>query len=240
MSVAITAPAATPATAVQIDAGAATQVFLTPAGIAASKYGKAALTNQAIKTANYTLGTADFLIIGNSATPITIDATATNAAAVAAAINAGKPFYFQNKGAGAMTLDFTGNGGINAANTVILGQGDALLICSDGTTYGILAAYQPAQPAVAISALDINWAAGAVFAKTLTANSTFTFSNTTDGDTKIVALTNTASNYTVTWPAGIKWTGGAAPVQTTGAKTDVYTFVKIGSTIYGSVVQNLS
>jgi hypothetical protein len=73
--------------------------------------------------------------------------------------------------------------------------------------------------------------------KTLGANTTFTFSNATDGQTIVVALTNTASNYTVTWPT-ISWTGGVAPTQTIGAKTDVYTFIKIGSTYYGSVVQN--
>lgn len=88
-----------------------------------------------------------------------------------------------------------------------------------------------------ISALAIDWSTGLVFKKTLGANSTFTFSNTKDGQTIVVALTNTASNYTVTWPT-VSWSGGSAPTQTIGAKTDVYTFIKIGSTIYGSVVQN--
>lgn len=89
----------------------------------------------------------------------------------------------------------------------------------------------------ALAALAIDWAVAGTFSKTLAANSTFTFSNAVDGETIIVALTNTASNFTVTWPS-VSWTGGTAPTQTIGAKTDVYTFVKIGSTIYGSVVQN--
>lgn len=93
-------------------------------------------------------------------------------------------------------------------------------------------------PSSAIAALDINWLTTYTYSKTLSANSTFTFSNSADGMTIIVALTNTASNYTVTWPT-VLWSGGAAPTQTIGAKTDVYTFVKIGSTIYGSAVQNL-
>lgn len=91
--------------------------------------------------------------------------------------------------------------------------------------------------AAAIAALDIDWRLSAVHSKTLGANTTFTFSNADDGKTIVVAVTNTASNYTVTWPA-VSWSGGTAPVQTVGAKTDVYTFVKIGATIYGSVVQN--
>lgn len=93
--------------------------------------------------------------------------------------------------------------------------------------------------AAAIGALDIDWATATTFSKTLAANSTFTFSNAVDGETRIVALTNTASNYTVTWPT-VQWSGGTPPVQTVGAKTDVYTFVKVGSVIYGSVVQNFS
>ncbi len=93
--------------------------------------------------------------------------------------------------------------------------------------------------AAAIASTAIDWATAKVFSKTLGANTTFTFSNAVDGETRVVALTNTASNYTVTWPT-VLWTGGASPVQTIGAKTDVYTFIKIGSSIYGSVVQNFS
>ncbi len=93
--------------------------------------------------------------------------------------------------------------------------------------------------AAAIASTAIDWATAITFTKTLAANTTFTFSNAADGETRIVALTNTASNYTVTWPT-VVWSGGTPPVQTVGAKTDIYTFIKIGSTIYGSVVQNFS
>ena len=95
----------------------------------------------------------------------------------------------------------------------------------------------PAIPSNAISASDIDWNASQTHSKTLSANTTFTFSNATDGQTIVVAVTNTASNYTVTWPT-VSWSGGVAPTQTTGAKTDVYTFIKVGTTIYGSAVQN--
>lgn len=94
-------------------------------------------------------------------------------------------------------------------------------------------------PSSPIAALDINWLTTYTYSKTLSANSTFTFSNAADGMTIIVALTNTASNYTVTWPT-VKWSGGTPPVQTIGAFTDIYTFVKIGSVIYGTAVQNFS
>lgn len=93
------------------------------------------------------------------------------------------------------------------------------------------------RPAVVISALDIDWRVGSVFSKTLAANSTFTFSNVADGNVIVVALTNTAGNFLVTWPT-VKWPGNVAPVQTIGVKKDIYTFVRIGSDIHGSVVQN--
>jgi hypothetical protein len=92
----------------------------------------------------------------------------------------------------------------------------------------------------AIAAAAIDWATGASFTKTLSASTTFTFANSVPGQQIVVAITNTVANYTVTWPSSptLKWSGGSAPVQTIGAKTDVYTFVNIGGVIYGSVVQN--
>lgn len=92
-------------------------------------------------------------------------------------------------------------------------------------------------PSVTTGGASIDWAAGPSHSRTLAANTTFTFSNAIDGQTIIVAVTNTASNYTVTWPT-VQWAGGAAPTQTVGAKTDVYTFTKVGSTIYGAASQN--
>ena len=96
------------------------------------------------------------------------------------------------------------------------------------------------QPTVALSALDIDWSVAQTFSKTLAANSTFTFSNVTDGRTIVVAITNTASNYVVTMPASVKWSGGTQPVQTVGAKVTVWTFVRVGSVTYGSAVLNIT
>lgn len=95
-------------------------------------------------------------------------------------------------------------------------------------------------PTSAVAASNIDWSLSKTYSKTLSANTTFTFSNDTDGQTIVVAITNTAGNYTVAWPAAVQWSGGTEPVQTIGAFTDVITFVKIGSTIYGSSVQNFS
>ncbi|HSG60840.1 MAG TPA: hypothetical protein VLA24_05325, partial [Pseudomonadales bacterium] len=93
-------------------------------------------------------------------------------------------------------------------------------------------AYVGANVAIAASAID--WATGTSFSKTLSANTTFTFANTVSGQAITVAVTNTASNYTVTWPT-VKWPNDLVPAQSIGAKTDVYTFKNIGGVIYGSI-----
>lgn len=84
---------------------------------------------------------------------------------------------------------------------------------------------------------DIDGSAGDVFYKTLSANTTFTFSNMADGYVFTVRVLNTASNYTVTWPT-VSWQAGIAPTQTIGAKSDVYTFVRVNGVYYGTAVQN--
>ena len=93
-------------------------------------------------------------------------------------------------------------------------------------------AYVGANVPIAASAID--WATGTSFSKTLSANTTFTFANTVSGQSITVAVTNTASNYTVTWPT-VKWPNDLVPAQSIGAKTDVYTFKNIGGVIYGSI-----
>ena len=94
-------------------------------------------------------------------------------------------------------------------------------------------------PSVVLSSTVIDWSVAGAYSQTLSANTTFSFVNNTDGVSIAVILTNTASNYTVTWPAGIKWSGGSAPTQTVGAKSDAYTFTQVGSVIYGIADQNL-
>lgn len=86
-----------------------------------------------------------------------------------------------------------------------------------------------------ISALNIDWNYTHLY-KTLSADTTFTFSNTGDAKTIIIAITNTTDDWTVTWPS-VDWGSGGAPVQRTGAVTDIYTFAQINGAIYGSVRQ---
>lgn len=113
-------------------------------------------------------------------------------------------------------------------------------ITTTGGATPTIALTAPTTSAIAASAID--WAllgkTGGLYTKTLSANTTFTFSNVTAGYTIVVRLTNTASNYTVTWPT-VKWPGNIAPVMTIGAKSDIYTFIYDGTNIFGTVVPSL-
>jgi hypothetical protein len=159
----------------------------------------------------------EWLVVGAPITQVNADWNATSGAA-----------QILNKPAPQTTI--TGNAGTATAlqtpRTI------------DGVSFDGTANISTVRATNAVAALDIDWnASSGTHSKTLSANTTFTFSNVVDGKTIIVAVTNTASNYTVTWPT-VSWPGGTAPTQTVGAKTDIYTFVRIGSTTFGTVVQN--
>lgn len=107
------------------------------------------------------------------------------------------------------------------------------------------AANQNLTPATVIvtesaGAATVNWASGAAYFLTLNANCTISFSNQVDGQVITVLILNTASNWTVTWPAGVKWASASAPVQTVGAHYDLYSLIynnTVGAT-FGTYVQN--
>jgi len=74
-----------------------------------------------------------------------------------------------------------------------------------------------------VTASDINTANGNVWTKTITANTTFTFTNVFDNTGFTLILTNGGS-YAVTWPVSVKWSGALEPILT-GIGIDVITFV---------------
>lgn len=110
------------------------------------------------------------------------------------------------------------------------------------TTNGVKASWSSITPTTsAVVASDINWASllnsGGLYTKTLSANTTFTFSGASAGQVINIRLTNTASNYTVTWPT-VKWSGGTTPTMTTGAKSDIYSIFYDGTSYFGVAAQN--
>lgn len=127
----------------------------------------------------------------------------------------------------------------NLSEKISAGNEITLTVLNPGGNEQLQIAYAIPAPS-AIAASDINWALSYTFYKTLGANTTFTFSNDQEGKTIIVAVTNTAGNFTAAWPVAVQWANGAQPVLTLGAKTDVFTFIRINGIIYGSAVQDMS
>jgi len=109
---------------------------------------------------------------------------------------------------------------------------------NDGTNWGYLSG---ALQTVAGSGgtVAISYAAGNIADITLTASTTFTFSNHVVG-TYILKLTQGGTgSYTVTWPASVKWSGGTAPtLTTTVGKTDIVTLFHDGTNFYGTYSLN--
>lgn len=76
-----------------------------------------------------------------------------------------------------------------------------------------------------VSALDIDLSTGNYFTKTISANSTFTFSNPpSSGTVGSFTLELTHTSGTVTWPSSVKFPADTAPTLTTG-KTHLFVFV---------------
>lgn len=95
----------------------------------------------------------------------------------------------------------------------------------------------PFGTASALSGSAVSFADGCVFTKTISANTTLTFTGVPSGKaaTFNLILTNGGA-YTVTWPASVKWTDGTAP-DLTASGTDVLTFLTPdgGTTWYGTI-----
>lgn len=81
---------------------------------------------------------------------------------------------------------------------------------------------------VNIPAVDLDWGLGSYFTKTLSGNTTFTFSNVRPGKTVVLAITG-ASGFGINWPAGVTWDGvtPGAPANGTVAH---YEFTGSGGT----------
>jgi len=222
---------------------AATGVTLGPQSLSTDIHqinGGVNLTTKTITASTYTVDTTttdNIIYTDSTSNTITITLpTATN----------GRIIMIQDKTGEASTNHITvtppGSITINGVNSsVLLGVNyGGWIFTSDGTnwTYYRLAQLPSVQP---ISASNIDWSTvgigGGLFTKILSANTTFTFSNATPGQTIVIRLTNTASNYTVTWPS-MKWPVQTSPVMTTGAFSDVYTIIYDGTNYFGSYVQN--
>jgi len=158
---------------------------------------------------------------------------------------AGTKFEFYNNSTGNVTLQYQDTTSFLPNPIVAAGSYVVIKMSANGTANGTWVVQAPNTsnliiPAQTISGSNvINWTLGSVFVQTLSANTTFTFSGAVSGQTIVVRLTNTGSNFTVTWPT-VRWSGAVAPTMSPGAVSDVYTFIYDGSNYYGASVQNMS
>lgn len=135
-------------------------------------------------------------------------------------------FSIQNSG-GTQTAFITGTGNFSgnsiSANTIQINQQ------LSGT---------------AITNQIINCSLSDHFSFTLSGNTIFTFSGFTNGSNKVVAVTqsNSTSGLTSTFSGGtlnIKYPYNIIPVQTpTTGTTDIYTFLMVNNTIFGTYAQS--
>ena len=82
------------------------------------------------------------------------------------------------------------------------------------------------------SGTAIDWSLSTQFTKTLTANTTFTWTNQKPGQEIYVWLTQDSTPRTVTWPT-IKTTGGALVMSTASGALDLYHFIYNGTVTAG-------
>ena len=131
----------------------------------------------------------------------------------------GSVFYLQNYASGGWesNLKATGDGNVELYhNNVKKIETTAQAVKITG---GI------AQVVTAAGALDLDLNTSNYFTKTISGNSTFTFSNpAASGQVTAFTLELTHSSGTVTWPSSVKWNADTAPTLTTG-KTHLFMFV---------------
>lgn len=89
--------------------------------------------------------------------------------------------------------------------------------------------------------LDAASASGYIKTITLTGNCTFTFTGATAGlaaTLELVLTQDATGSRTVTWPASVKWSGGAPVLSTTAAAVDrlVFTSYNGGTTWFGDLI----
>ena len=113
---------------------------------------------------------------------------------------------------------------INYLDVTTLGTSEASKVVTADANGKILINGATRSNIVTVSALDVDCSTGNYFTKTISANSTFTFSNAPTSSSYSFTLELSHTSGSVTWPAAVKWPGDNAPSLTTG-KTHLFVFV---------------
>jgi hypothetical protein len=124
-------------------------------------------------------------------------------------------------------------------NTLVSGTNIKTVNGSSIVGSGDLAVTVEAYSTAAIPALDIDWNSAGVLYKDISTNSTFTFSNVSEGKAISVILTNTSgSSAIITFPSGIYKELGTISIAASSAA--IFSFIRANSKTYLASLKDLT
>lgn len=133
-------------------------------------------------------------------------------------------------------------GGVDVINIDSAGNVGIGTVTGDGTMttiYGYARVVSPAQVQSAAGSETIDCSLTHIKLKS-GGNATITLNNLSEGQTFTLVMVSTGSAYTITWSPTVFWPSAFVPTPTvTANRRDVYTFIKIGGSIYGSSVRDM-
>ncbi len=98
-----------------------------------------------------------------------------------------------------------------------------------GNTYSTV--YYETSGPLSGTAVTVDCNAGSVFSLTTSGNTTFTFSNPPASGVAygFTLLVTSGGSHSLTWPASVKWSGGAPPSNPISGFTNIYSFFTVNS-----------
>ena len=181
--------------------------------------------------------------------------TVKNTTGTGIAVPAGKSMFVYNNGTNVVDA-ITHLSSLTLGSALPVASGGTGVTSSTGTTAVVLSTSPTiitstltgyTESVVAIGTVGASHTfvitTGTVQTATLTASTpcTFTMPTATAGTSFILRLTQAATGMTTATFTGVQFAGGTAPTITaTASAVDIISFIAIGSTWYGSAIQNLS
>jgi len=116
---------------------------------------------------------------------------------------------------------------------------DGKFLFTDGTTATWSNPVRGVSATVNDANIALNLTNAEIFNLTLNVSTTISFTSPRLGTFVFRVTQGTGGSKTITWPANVKWSGGAPPTLTTTAqKTDIITLVYDGANFYGAYMLN--